>query len=87
MRISSGRVICRSWKNIQGEGGSLVSFPPPPICPPQFLNFPLDGAGRTGSASYHPPLTPEGWPSTWTSQKSGPTCVQLPSSLRNVVSA
>lgn len=23
------RVICRSWKNIQGEGGSLVSSSPP----------------------------------------------------------
>lgn len=60
--------------------------PPPPICSPQFLSFPLEGAGRTGSTSHHPPLTTEGWSSTWTSQKPGPTCVLLPSPLRNVTS-
>lgn len=59
----------------------------PLICSPRFLSFPLDGAGRTGSTYHHPPLTPDGCFSAWTSPKPGPTYVQLPSSLRNVASA
>lgn len=70
--ISPRTVVCRSWKNMEREGGGLAL--PPPICSPRFLSFPLDGAGRTGSTSHHPPLTPEGWLWTWTSQNPGPTC-------------
>lgn len=38
-------VVCRCQRNIQGKKGLGCngSLPPPHLCLPRFLNFPLDG--------------------------------------------